>query len=160
VTENYKLTARDVGDDGVTFDVTPTMNYLVDNAIQRVLKEHGVKGYARTLDPGRSQKVRVDFETSQDEDTVVKIITALTTGDPTKDVSLDEAGRLLQEAFDKYCGYASYAMIGLDDVGNQLYLYTQTRKQGNRLAAFVGWTFHGYKVVVKAIGKVRVLGRK
>lgn len=158
MTTDYKLTARDVGDDGITLDVNPNTNYLVDNGIRRVLNEFGIKGVIRTLDLGHFRTVRVAFESSQTEDTVVALIEALTKGDITKDISLDEAGKLLVETLDKYAGASSYAMVGLDDVGNQLFLYTQTRKQGNRLAAFVGWTFHGYKVVVKVIGKVRILG--
>jgi hypothetical protein len=157
---DYKLFARDSDERGVTFIVDPTVNYLVINAIERECAKLGIK--VRTLHapclPPRENSTRVLFETPQTEETRKALIEALTGGDPTKDVPLEEAGRLLMKALDDYCG-GRYAMVGLDEVGNQLYLYAQTRKRGNELAAFVGWTFHGYKIVVKAVGKIRLLAR-
>jgi len=157
MTTNYRITPLDVGDDGITLDVFPNTNYLINTAIEAELNRRGIKARLKT-DPTHYRSVRVTFESSQTEDTVVALIEALTKDDITKDISLDEAGKLLVETLDRYAGASSYAMVGLDDVGNQLFLYTQTRKQGNRLAAFVGWTFHGYKIVVKTFGKVRIIG--
>jgi hypothetical protein len=156
---NYTINTRDVGGDGLTLDVRPNTNSLVNNAIIRILTDLWIKGRIETTDLDTYRTVRVIFESPQTEDTVVKLIEALTKGDITKDITIEEAGKRLQEDLDRYCGASSYAMVGLDDVGNQLFLYTETRKQGNRLAAFVGWTFHGYKIVVKVFGKVRILGR-
>lgn len=157
-TVNYRIRARDVGDDGVTFDVSPTYNYLIQDALEAEMNRRGIKA---RLEPDtiNYRSVRVVFETSQTEDTVVDLIKALTSKDITKDINLELAGKVLMDTLERYVGANAYAMVGLDEIHNQLVLYTQTRSQGNRIVSFMGHTFHGYNIIVKTFGKVRLLGR-
>lgn len=73
---------------------------------------------------------------------------------------LEEAGTALQEALTRYCGREAFVAVGLCEDPRDLHLivYTRRRSEANRLVAFVGRAFLGFKVVGRALGRV-VLAR-
>lgn len=73
---------------------------------------------------------------------------------------LEVAGTDLLEALTRYCGRDAFVTVGLcdDPRDPHLIVYTRQRSEANRLAAFVGGEFRGFKVVGRALGRT-VLAR-
>ena len=83
-----------------------------------------------------------------------------TTLTPSPIPHLDEAAQDLDASLTKYCGRHKYITIGQceDPRDPHLIIYTTTRSQGNSLLAFIGYKHNGFKVITRALGRVRVLG--
>jgi len=72
--------------------------------------------------------------------------------------ALYDACTALQDALNRYCGREAYIAVGLCDDPRDMHLvvYTRRRSDANRLVAFVGYTFRGFKVVGRVLGRVVV----
>jgi hypothetical protein len=157
ITTEYTILVRDVCDTGLTLDVSPCTNYLVNDAIARIMTKHGIVGRVDTIDLDTYRSVRISFDSRQTADKVGFLIEGLTKDDITKDETIEDAGQHLLEALE-HLAIDDFYMVAINHGEQRLFLYTRTRARGNQLASYVGHVFHGYRINVKAIGRVRPIG--
>lgn len=69
---------------------------------------------------------------------------------------LEDAGTALHTVLTRYCGREAYVAVGLcdDPRDPHLIVYARRRSEANRLSAFCGGEFRGFKVVGRALGRV------
>ena len=73
---------------------------------------------------------------------------------------LNKAGVSLHKSLTSYCGPDNWILVGVinDKTEPVIVVYTRTRKSANKMASFIGNDYEGFKVVVKALGEVFMIG--